>query len=115
MIEPQNPERDYDVDLGRMPFGEKRSHVVRFRNAEGRDLTVRKVTASCSCTVPTPAGRSEASRSGATVTRDAPRSARAWATAAGVSDAGMTTAPVSPTRSTKSSTISVGERCPMVR
>src|SRR5687767_5032556 len=52
VLDPQNPERDYDVDVGRMHYGESREHLVRFRNAEGRALAIHRVIVSCSCTVP---------------------------------------------------------------
>ena len=45
ILDPQDPERDYDIDLGRLQFGEVRLHVVRLRNEEGRPVAVRQVTA----------------------------------------------------------------------
>ncbi len=50
ILDPQNPARDYDVDMGAMPYGDMRERVVRMRNAEGRALSIIKVQAGCSCT-----------------------------------------------------------------
>ncbi|HTF87553.1 MAG TPA: hypothetical protein VK843_04030 [Planctomycetota bacterium] len=47
---PQNAERDYDVDLGTMPYGDRREHVVKMQNDEGRALSISNVQAGCSCT-----------------------------------------------------------------
>ncbi|MEO6709946.1 MAG: hypothetical protein ABI054_02625, partial [Planctomycetota bacterium] len=47
---PQNAERDYDVDLGTMAYGEARDHVVKMQNDEGRALSISNVQAGCTCT-----------------------------------------------------------------
>src|SRR5688572_481029 len=50
ILNPQNPDRDYDVDMGTMPYGDARQHVVRMKNAEGRALSISNVLAGCTCT-----------------------------------------------------------------
>lgn len=52
ILNPQNPERDYDFDLGRLALGEVREYVVQLKNAEGRPLSIREVASGCSCTTP---------------------------------------------------------------
>lgn len=50
ILDPRNPARDYDIDLGQMQYGEVREHVVRMKNAEGRPVAISQVSAGCSCT-----------------------------------------------------------------
>jgi len=51
ILDPQQAEIDYDIALGRIPFGEVREHVVRLRNEEGRAVAVEQITSGCSCTM----------------------------------------------------------------
>lgn len=50
ILNPQDPARDYDIDLGHMAFGESREHVVRMKNVEGRALLISDITQGCTCT-----------------------------------------------------------------
>lgn len=50
ILDPQDPARDYDVDLGHMAYGDSREHVVRMKNAEGRPIVISEITQGCSCT-----------------------------------------------------------------
>ncbi|HUR27692.1 MAG TPA: hypothetical protein VM509_05860, partial [Planctomycetota bacterium] len=50
ILDPQNPERDYDIDLGNMAYGDVREHVVKLKNAEGRAVAIQSVQAGCTCT-----------------------------------------------------------------
>ena len=52
ILDPQDPARDYDIDLGQMQYGEVRESVVRMKNAEGRPIAIEQVSAGCSCTTP---------------------------------------------------------------
>ena len=50
ILNPQDPARDYDIDMGTMPYGDAREHVVKLKNAEGRPVSISSVSAGCSCT-----------------------------------------------------------------
>ena len=53
VVDPPNPAYAVDVPLGDLDYGETVEHVVKLRNLEDRPLTIKKVEAGCSCTLPT--------------------------------------------------------------
>jgi hypothetical protein len=50
---PGSPDRDYFHDFGEVPSGEVLTRVWELENTDPVPVTVRDLTASCSCTVPT--------------------------------------------------------------
>lgn len=50
ILNPQNPDLDYNFNLGRLAFGQSREFVVELANDSGRTLHVSRITPSCSCT-----------------------------------------------------------------
>lgn len=52
IVNPQNRDRDYDWDLGRVPYGEVAECTVKLQNQSTRPIKILQVTAGCSCTVP---------------------------------------------------------------
>lgn len=52
IVNPLDPERDYNFDLGHLEYGDVRELVVRLRNDDGRPLEVQRVVPGCGCTVP---------------------------------------------------------------
>jgi len=52
VVDPPNPAYPVDIGLGDLDYGETVEHVVKLRNLEDRALTIKKITAGCSCTLP---------------------------------------------------------------
>lgn len=50
ILNPQNPDLDYNFNLGRLAFGESREFAIELANDSGRTLRVSRITPSCSCT-----------------------------------------------------------------
>ncbi len=49
---PMDPERDYNFDLGRVPYGSVQVVDVQLENVEATPVTLRAVKPGCGCTVP---------------------------------------------------------------
>jgi hypothetical protein len=47
---PQDPARDYSIDMGTLSYGDSREHTVQIKNAEGRAVAIKNVSAGCACT-----------------------------------------------------------------